>query len=89
MFEKASKFVANNNNLMLLIYRSDNRGNSMAATEEPYKISATKNYERALTLGVDAPIEKIKELYSVWALTYDKVAIRACISEFSLQFSIL
>ena len=38
-------------------------------------------------LELMAPIEKIKELYSVWALTYDKVAIRACISEFSLQFS--
>ena len=50
----------------------------MATEEENQR--AIKNYERALTLTVDAPIEKIKALYSEWAVDYDKVNMDACIS---------
>ena len=45
----------------------------MGSTETDASKSAIENYKRALTLSIDSPIEKIRDIYSVWAKTYDQV----------------
>ena len=47
----------------------------MATTENEVSQRATEYYKRAFTVPVNAPIEKIQDLYSGWADTYDKVFI--------------
>lgn len=49
----------------------------MATAESQVGQRAIENYKRALTLTADSPIEKIKNLYSGWADTYDQVNIMA------------